>query len=132
MSDFSSAPLTSTQPYPETTQTDVFAPDLQGTQPFPFSNATSTQVAPELLVPASQTGLSYNEAIHSSQAQQSTEHTADISVEDQLSLYLASPTEERIAFLENWMCELIEDEQFMTLCQDVEGTWKRFAFGIKH
>ncbi|KAJ5328044.1 hypothetical protein N7452_008434 [Penicillium brevicompactum] len=48
---------------------------------------------------------------------------------DQLTEYLAHPTPERIAFLENWMCELIEDDGFMTLCQDVEGTWRRFAFG---
>jgi hypothetical protein len=51
--------------------------------------------------------------------------------EDQLAEYLAHPTAERLAFLENWMCELIEDEQFMTLCQDVESTWRRFAFGQK-
>lgn len=47
----------------------------------------------------------------------------------QLTEYLAHPTPERIAFLENWMCELIEDDGFMALCQDVEGTWRRFAFG---
>ncbi|KAJ5346674.1 hypothetical protein N7541_009156 [Penicillium brevicompactum] len=50
-------------------------------------------------------------------------------MDDQLTEYLAHPTPERIAFLENWMCELIEDDGFMTLCQDVEGTWRRFAFG---
>jgi hypothetical protein len=49
--------------------------------------------------------------------------------EDHLSRYLSSPTAERIAFLENWMCELIDDDKFMTLCEDVDGTWRRFAFG---
>ncbi|KUM59783.1 hypothetical protein ACN42_g7350 [Penicillium freii] len=49
--------------------------------------------------------------------------------EDQLAQYLSSPTAERIAFLENWMCELIDDDSFMTLCEDVDGTWRRFAFG---
>jgi hypothetical protein len=56
---------------------------------------------------------------------------APASTKEQLREYLASPTSERIAFLENWMCELIEDDEFMTLCQDVEGTWRRFAFGQK-
>ncbi|KAJ5717752.1 hypothetical protein N7488_003398 [Penicillium malachiteum] len=51
--------------------------------------------------------------------------------EDQLSAYLSAPTAERVALLENWMCELIEDDKFMVLCQDVESTWRRFAFGMK-
>lgn len=53
------------------------------------------------------------------------------SVEDRLEQYIASPSAERIAFLENWMCELIDDDKFLALCQDVEGTWRRFAFGKK-
>lgn len=53
------------------------------------------------------------------------------SVEDRLEQYIASPSAERIAFLENWMCELIDDNKFVALCQDVEGTWRRFAFGKK-
>ncbi|KAJ6028504.1 hypothetical protein N7540_004080 [Penicillium herquei] len=51
--------------------------------------------------------------------------------EDQLSVYLSAPTAERVALLENWMCDLIEDDKFMILCQDVESTWRRFAFGMK-
>ncbi|KAJ5093876.1 hypothetical protein N7456_009737 [Penicillium angulare] len=50
---------------------------------------------------------------------------------EQLSTYLSTPTPERIKMLENWMCELIEDDKFMELCQDVEATWKRFAFGAR-
>lgn len=49
--------------------------------------------------------------------------------EDRLAEYLAHPNTERIAYLENWMCELVEDDKFMALCQDVECTWRRFAFG---
>lgn len=63
--------------------------------------------------------------------QPSAEETqkAPVSVESQFASYLSAPTPERIAFLENWMCELIDDDHFMTLCEDVEATWKRFAFG---
>ncbi|OQE06801.1 hypothetical protein PENVUL_c016G03278 [Penicillium vulpinum] len=50
-------------------------------------------------------------------------------IEDDLARYLSSPTAERIVFLENWMCELIDDDDFMALCEDVDGTWRRFAFG---
>ncbi|KXG48195.1 uncharacterized protein PGRI_020650 [Penicillium griseofulvum] len=53
------------------------------------------------------------------------------STEDHLARYLSSPTAERIVFLENWMCELIDDDNFMALCEDVDGTWRRFAFGQK-
>ncbi|KAJ5513384.1 hypothetical protein N7463_002936 [Penicillium fimorum] len=51
--------------------------------------------------------------------------------EDHIARYLSSPTAERIVFLENWMCELIDDDSFMALCEDVDGTWRRFAFGKK-
>ncbi|KAJ5495823.1 hypothetical protein N7539_000939 [Penicillium diatomitis] len=52
-------------------------------------------------------------------------------VEGQLAEYAKASTTERTAFLENWMCELIEDDNFVTLCEDVENTWRRFAFGAK-
>lgn len=61
-------------------------------------------------------------------AQRELTQSATLS-ENQLSAYLGAPTPERIAFLENWMCELIEDDGFMALCQDVEVIWRRFAFG---
>ncbi|KAJ5776390.1 uncharacterized protein N7511_001401 [Penicillium nucicola] len=59
----------------------------------------------------------------------SVPHAVPAMTEDHLAQYLAAPTPERVAFLENWMCDLIEDDRFMSLCQDVEGTWRRFAFG---
>ncbi|KAJ5287424.1 hypothetical protein N7478_003110 [Penicillium angulare] len=68
------------------------------------------------------------EATHT--AQSKGIQPAAISAE-QLSTYLSTPTPERIELLENWMCELIEDDKFMELCQDVEATWKRFAFGAR-
>ncbi|KAJ5773205.1 hypothetical protein N7457_008101 [Penicillium paradoxum] len=56
---------------------------------------------------------------------------AAATTEDHLAQYLSSPTAERIAFLENWMSELLEDDKFLSLCRDVEGTWKRFVLGQK-
>ncbi|KAJ5612527.1 hypothetical protein N7510_005721 [Penicillium lagena] len=53
------------------------------------------------------------------------------SIELSLSQYFSAPTAERTAMLENWMCELLEDDKFMVLCEDVEGVWRRFAFGKK-
>ncbi|KAF7125796.1 hypothetical protein CNMCM5793_002089 [Aspergillus hiratsukae] len=46
-----------------------------------------------------------------------------------LSSYLSAPTEERTARLENWICQNIENDGFIKLCQDVEGIWRRIAFG---
>lgn len=46
-----------------------------------------------------------------------------------LTSYISAPTTERIARLENWICEHIQDDDFLRLCQDVEGVWKRVAFG---
>lgn len=47
----------------------------------------------------------------------------------ELTAYTASPTPARIARLETWLCEHIQDDAFLQLCQDVEGVWKRVAFG---
>ncbi|KAJ5856309.1 uncharacterized protein N7529_010253 [Penicillium soppii] len=63
--------------------------------------------------------------------QEPMSRTASAMTEDQLAEYLAFPTSERVVILQNWMCELMEDDKFMALCQDVEGTWRRFAFGQK-
>ena len=46
-----------------------------------------------------------------------------------LTSYISAPTTERIARLENWICEHIQDDDFLRLCQDVESVWKRVAFG---
>lgn len=56
---------------------------------------------------------------------------ASATTEDHLASYLSSPTSERIAFLQNWMGELLEDDKFLALCRDVDGTWKRFVLGQK-
>ena len=57
------------------------------------------------------------------QQQQQTGPTSD------LSSYIIAPTPERIMRLENWICEHIQDDDFLGLCQDMEGVWKRVAFG---
>lgn len=46
-----------------------------------------------------------------------------------LHAYAFSPTETRTARLETWLCEHIQDEDFLRLCRDVEGVWQRVAFG---
>ncbi|GAT22238.1 Zn(II)2Cys6 transcription factor [Aspergillus luchuensis] len=46
-----------------------------------------------------------------------------------LSSYISNPTEERMASLETWICNQLEDEGFLELCRDVEGIWQRIAFG---
>lgn len=46
-----------------------------------------------------------------------------------LTTYTNTPTPERITRLETWICEHIQDDEFLRLCQDVEGVWKRVAFG---
>ncbi|GIC88329.1 uncharacterized protein Aud_004723 [Aspergillus udagawae] len=46
-----------------------------------------------------------------------------------LSSYLSAPTQERTARLENWICQNLDNDGFIKLCQDVEGIWGRIAFG---
>ena len=46
-----------------------------------------------------------------------------------LSSYISEPTQQRTAKLQNWICEHIDDDAFLQLCQDVEGAWVRIALG---
>lgn len=130
MSDASSQSLVPTQPYPEqmepvSTQT-YSQPDKE--------NQSQSQRSTERITTTVYSVISRNHPSNEIQVRRSqspTQHVAPLSIEKQLSAYLSSPNPERVQFLENWMCELINDDSFMTLCQDVEATWKRFAFGMK-
>ncbi|KAL2870510.1 uncharacterized protein BJX67DRAFT_345943 [Aspergillus lucknowensis] len=46
-----------------------------------------------------------------------------------LTGYLSNPTKERTAKIEDWICTHLEDDNFLQLCADVEGVWRRFALG---
>ncbi|KAJ5662048.1 uncharacterized protein N7477_009664, partial [Penicillium maclennaniae] len=123
---------------------DSYVPDSQPeaqSQPFPSTQQPQTRGSPEL-----QPSAAPRQDIHRTMVRgESPEHAdtqlvqtqeyvptyGNTSIENQLEQYIASPSAERIAFLENWMCELLDDDKFLTLCQDVEGTWRRFAFGQK-
>jgi hypothetical protein len=46
-----------------------------------------------------------------------------------LSSFLKRPESERSTLVDSWICEQLEDDGFLTLCQDVERVWRRIAFG---
>ncbi|KAK2761741.1 hypothetical protein FQN54_001569 [Arachnomyces sp. PD_36] len=46
-----------------------------------------------------------------------------------LSSYLQTPTPERSALVESWVCQQLQDDGFLKLCEDIEGVWRRVAFG---
>lgn len=126
--------LVPTQPLLDTLQMEPLPSQTHTSQPdvYPNLNPFSEQgnIGHEHERVASvQTGLGRVGNSNSFAQHKLTQPTA--TSENQLSTYLGAPTPERIAFLENWMCELIEDDGFMALCQDVEVTWRRFAFGIR-
>ncbi|OJD11839.1 hypothetical protein ACJ73_09456 [Blastomyces percursus] len=56
------------------------------------------------------------------------ENISEISPSD-LSSYLSTPNSERTALVESWVCSQLENDAFLALCQDVEGVWRRIAFG---
>ncbi|OJD14174.1 hypothetical protein AJ78_05461 [Emergomyces pasteurianus Ep9510] len=55
-------------------------------------------------------------------------NTRDISPSE-LSAYLSTRSPERTALVESWVCSQLENDSFLALCQDVEGVWRRIAFG---
>ncbi|OQD83435.1 hypothetical protein PENANT_c016G10619 [Penicillium antarcticum] len=112
-------------PYSEASQTSLADEDFVS-QDIPSTRAIKHSAQKRSIQIASQADT--NNVVNDTDA---PAHTVPVMTEDHLAQYLAAPTPERVAFLENWMCGLIEDDRFMTLCQDVEGTWRRFAFGKK-
>ncbi|OQE26788.1 hypothetical protein PENSTE_c005G08244 [Penicillium steckii] len=129
MSDTSSQSLVPTQPYPEFIEPPSTQPDLQTNQ----GNDPTDSI--ERLATTLSAAITTNPVsnIQVERSQSPSQRAAPIpnSVQEQLSAYLSSPNPERVQSLENWMCELVNDDNFMTLCEDVESTWRRFAFGVK-
>ncbi|PGH14258.1 hypothetical protein AJ80_05998 [Polytolypa hystricis UAMH7299] len=60
---------------------------------------------------------------------QSPEPADNVMTSDNLSTYLSTPAPERHALLDSYICGQLDNDAFLTLCQDVEGVWKRIAFG---
>ncbi|OAL69350.1 hypothetical protein A7D00_6469 [Trichophyton violaceum] len=49
---------------------------------------------------------------------------------EDLSSYASRPNAERSDLIELWVCQQLQNDSFITLCQDMEGVWKRLAFGF--
>ncbi|KAJ5034414.1 hypothetical protein NUH16_005851 [Penicillium rubens] len=125
-----SQPLSQTNPCPEASQRSVLyeePPASQNTAPICESAEEPSQIPSIQNASDAQNNQTSSNSNHNPASKPNDK--APALTEDHLSRYLSSPTAERIAFLENWMCELIDDDKFMTLCEDVDGTWRRFAFG---
>ncbi|KAF3388377.1 hypothetical protein F1880_003733 [Penicillium rolfsii] len=134
MSEPQSQQLIQTQPYPEPMDLSQESARFQAILPNPALSTESQQPGPASSVAGSnKRARTDNGQINATiiQAPQSMRWSVPMSVEEQLSEYVKAPTKERSAFLEQWMCELIQDDNFVSLCEDVEGTWRRFAFGRK-
>lgn len=134
MSESQSQQLIQTQPYPETMALSQESARVQSTLPYPAVSSESQQQGPVSSVAGTNKRLRTDDGHVNAaiiQAPQSAGWSLPMSVEEQLSEYVKVQTKERSAFLEKWMCELIQNDNFVSLCEDVEGTWRRFAFGIK-
>ena len=47
-----------------------------------------------------------------------------------LAAFAAQPETERLAALDEMICECLDDPNFATLCEDVEKSWKRIGLGF--
>ncbi|KAJ6188496.1 hypothetical protein N7519_003404 [Penicillium mononematosum] len=128
--EFDSQPLSQTNPCPEASQPLVLYEEpaaSQNTAPICESAEEPSQIPSIQNASDAQNNQANSNSNHNPASNPNDK--APALTEDHLSRYLSSPTAERIAFLENWMCDLIDDDKFLTLCEDVDGTWRRFAFG---
>ncbi|KAI1960656.1 hypothetical protein LOZ58_003729 [Ophidiomyces ophidiicola] len=105
------------KPLPVLNPTDLH----YGTTPLSYHQPTTQQIP----VQPTQEG-NFTNTVRSTinPGSQLTVTTAD------LSSYLSSPPSERSKLVESWVCQQLESDEFLALCQDVEGVWKRIAFGI--
>lgn len=46
-----------------------------------------------------------------------------------LSTYASLPDSRRHALVDTWICNQLEDDNFLKLCQDVDANWKRIFLG---
>lgn len=49
---------------------------------------------------------------------------------DTLALYAAQPKEDRMAAIDEMICECLADPSFGKLVEDVEDSWKRIGLGF--
>ncbi|KAL1969974.1 hypothetical protein VTN77DRAFT_6379 [Rasamsonia byssochlamydoides] len=77
----------------------------------------------------SSTTVASNDTVSSSLPSQAQAQTQAPITSADLSSYLKTPESERSALVDSWICEQLEDDGFLTLCQDVERVWRRIAFG---
>lgn len=49
---------------------------------------------------------------------------------ENLAAYTTLPADERRTVINDWMMQHIEDDDFLTLCQDVWGCWQRIGLGL--
>lgn len=47
-----------------------------------------------------------------------------------LAAYAGKPREERMAIIDDMICECLEDENFLKLLEDVEQSWRRIGLGM--
>ena len=47
-----------------------------------------------------------------------------------LAAYAAQPREERMAIIDDMICECLGDESFVKLLEDVDQSWRRIGLGI--
>lgn len=83
--------------------------------------------------PSPSIGYSINSSLPWRAETLSSATTSPISSSDlaaDLSAYTATPTPERMAAIESWVCAQLEDEGFLKLCEDVENVWRRIGYGF--
>ena len=51
-------------------------------------------------------------------------------VSEDLAVYAAQSEDERMTYIDDLICECLEDENFGKLCEDVERSWKRIGLGF--
>ncbi|KAF2494530.1 hypothetical protein BU16DRAFT_511024 [Lophium mytilinum] len=63
-------------------------------------------------------------------AQISAEASSSLSSTNNLAFYAAQTGDDRATVISDWMMQHIEDDGFMTLCEDVLGCWRRIGLGL--
>ena len=95
-----------------------FAADNQDVQPAEFMSRLDTWVR------------EYHQTLPAPKPPPALASSSLATASDTLALYAAQSKEERMAAIDEMICECLKDPSFVKLVQDVEDSWKRIGLGF--
>ncbi|KAI9702777.1 MAG: hypothetical protein M1836_007991 [Candelina mexicana] len=100
------------------------SPNVIGTEPSPLANTVPN---PSSTIPVNSTTEMWMDRVDAFVARHAGRPSPMQAID--LSAYAAQSDGDRLAQIDNMICDYIMDDDFLKLCEDVESSWRRIALG---